>query len=63
MPGWRNFGFCETPRVLIGLARCVRLRLRGYVAVPRLGQQYGWQRAWPLVSRAGQSHGFGFSNA
>src|ERR1019366_2362681 len=29
MRGWRSyFGFCETPEVLIGLARWVRLRLR-----------------------------------
>jgi RNA-directed DNA polymerase len=29
MRGWRNyFGFCETPEVLIGLTRWVRLRLR-----------------------------------
>ena len=29
MPGWRSyFGFCETPEVLIGLTRWVRLRLR-----------------------------------
>ncbi len=29
MRGWRGyFGFCETPRVLIGLTRWVRLRLR-----------------------------------
>src|SRR5438477_44775 len=29
MVGWRNyFGFCETPEVLIGLTRWVRLRLR-----------------------------------
>ena len=30
MRGWRSyFGFCETPDVLIGLTRWVRLRLRG----------------------------------
>jgi RNA-directed DNA polymerase len=30
MRGWRSyFGFCETPEVLIGLARWVRLRLPG----------------------------------
>ena len=29
MVGWRGyFGFCETPEVLIGLVRWVRLRLR-----------------------------------
>ena len=29
MRGWRSyFGFCETPEVLIGLTRWVRLRLR-----------------------------------
>src|SRR5881296_2834209 len=29
MRGWRSyFGFCETPEVLIGLSRWVRLRLR-----------------------------------
>jgi RNA-directed DNA polymerase len=29
MRGWRGyFGFCETPEVLIGLTRWVRLRLR-----------------------------------
>jgi RNA-directed DNA polymerase len=29
MGGWRSyFGFCETPEVLIGLTRWVRLRLR-----------------------------------
>ncbi len=29
MRGWRNyFGFCETPPVLIGLTRWVRMRLR-----------------------------------
>jgi RNA-directed DNA polymerase len=29
MRGWRSyFGFCETPKVLIGLTRWVRLRLR-----------------------------------
>ena len=29
MRGWRSyFGFCETPEVLVGLTRWVRLRLR-----------------------------------
>ena len=29
MRGWRGyFGFCETPEVLIGLTRWIRLRLR-----------------------------------
>jgi len=33
MLGWRSyFGFCETPDVLIGLTRWVRLRLGGHVA-------------------------------
>jgi hypothetical protein len=36
MRGWRNyFGFCETPEVLIGLTRWVRLRLRAAMCSAR----------------------------
>ena len=41
MQGWRSyFGFCETPKVLIGLTRWVRLRLRA-----------AWWRQWKTPRR------------
>ena len=56
MRGWRNyFGSCETPEVLIGLTRWVRLRLRAAMwrqwktqrrrraALLKLGYVRGWQ--------------------
>src|SRR6266446_3044 len=53
--GWRSyFGFCETPEVLIGLTRWVRLRLRAALwrqwKTPRRRRQHCWHseyvRGW-----------------
>ena len=59
--GWRTyFGFCETPEVLIGLSRWVRLRLRSalwrsgkpYVVGEPLCCNWGLVRAWPVTRLA-----------
>ena len=53
MRGWRSyFGFCETPEVLIGLTRWVRLRLRA--ALWRQWKTPRRRRAALLEPRAGQ---------
>jgi RNA-directed DNA polymerase len=58
MVGWRGyFGFCETPEVLIGLIRWVRLRLRCALwrqwKTPRRRRaallQLGYVRVWPSI--------------
>ncbi len=47
MRGWRSyFGFCETPEVLIGLTRWVRLRLRAAL----------WGFPMPTSNRSGFRH-------
>jgi RNA-directed DNA polymerase len=77
--GWRGyFGFCETPEVLIGLTRWVRMRLRAATwrqwKTPRrrraallelgaVGKQYGRQWTRSPVSRKGQSPFCWASNA
>ncbi len=62
MRGWRGyFGFCETPEVLIGLTRWVRLRLRAAMwrqwKTPRrrrAGTAWNWGcvRGWPAIPLA-----------
>jgi hypothetical protein len=47
MRGWRGyFGFCETPEVLIGLTRWVRLRLRAAM------WRHGWLTTQPAAGSA-----------
>ena len=71
MRGWRSyFGFCETPEVLIGLTRWVRLRLgrlcggsgKHRAVAGRLCWNWGCVRDWPAIRLAadaalGTSHG------
>jgi Group II intron, maturase-specific domain len=56
--GWRGyFGFCETPEVLIGLIRWVRLRLRCalwrqwklHVVAGLRCSNWGYVRVWPPI--------------
>ena len=57
MRGWRSyFGFCETPEVLIGLTRWVRLRLRasgGSGKHRAVAKQHCWNsgcdRGWQVI--------------
>ena len=58
MRGWRSyFGFCETPEVLVGLTRWVRLRLRAAIwrqwKTPRRRRaallELGFVRGWPII--------------
>jgi hypothetical protein len=64
MRGWRGyFGFCETPEVLIGLTRWVRLRLRAALwrqwKTPRRRRAallaLGYVRGWPATPLAAGS--------
>ncbi len=59
MRGWRSyFGFCQTPEVLIGLTRWVRLRLRaGFVAaVENTAPSPGGSLGTRGTSAAGKQH-------
>jgi RNA-directed DNA polymerase len=57
MRGWRSyFGFCETPEVLVGLTRWVRLRLRAALwrqwKTPGPCWNWGCFRGWPAIRLA-----------